>query len=59
MEKMVYLVTYNNEPRCWADSLEFANQFLQQIDYSFIWVPISLCKNNGYPHISDYLLGVQ
>lgn len=58
MEKMVYLVTYNNEPLCWANSYEFANQLLQQVGYSFIWAPISLCKNNGYPHIGDILLGV-
>lgn len=55
---MVYLVTYNNEPLCWAHSFEFANQLLQQIGYSFIWAPISLCENNSYPHIGDYLLGV-
>ena len=36
MEKMVYLVTYNNEPLCWAHSFEFADQLLQQIGYSFI-----------------------
>lgn len=58
MEKMVYLVTYNNEPLCWAHSWEFANQLLQQVGYSFIWAPISLCENNGYPHIGDILLGV-
>ena len=55
---MVYLVTYNNEPLCWAKSYEFANQLLQQVGYSFIWAPISLCENNGYPHIGDILLGV-
>ena len=57
MEEMIYLVTYNNEPLCWANSFEFANQLLQQPGYSFIWAPISLCKDNGYPHITDYLLG--
>ena len=55
---MVYLVTYNNEPLCWAHSFEFADQLLQQNGYSFIWAPISLCENNGYPHIGDILLGV-
>lgn len=58
MEKMVYLVTYNNEPLCWAYPYEFVNRLLQQMGYSFIWAPISLCENNGYPHIGDILLGV-
>ena len=58
MEKMVYLVTYNNEPLCWAYPYEFTNRLLQQMGYSFIWAPISLCENNGYPHIGDILLGV-
>ena len=58
MEKMVYLVTYNNEPLCWAYPYEFNNRpFLQQLGYSFIWTPISLCENNDYPHIDDFLLG--
>lgn len=56
MEKMVYLITFFNRPVCWAYSHEMDYERLQHSGYSFMWVPLSLCINNQYSHLGDYIL---